>query len=157
MLCFFGSSAQLRRIKFLSDISAVKIKYKKTLDEERKIEVVQSCTGDSYAQVIVVADGVVWLKSLGELCKAMQKTWQIAGLNDDEKEDRDDDDDSKQLEASLGAVKQKQGSIKKRCFHCNKKGHKSSSCCFKKKKGRSEKASAAAETRPNKTKSKCSE
>jgi hypothetical protein len=151
-------------MKILSDISAVEIRYKKTLDEERKIEIMQSCAGDDYAQVIVVADSVARLKSSGthdataalELCKAMQKTWQIADHNDDEEEDNDNDNDSKQLERLLGTVKQKQGTIKKRCFHCNKKGHRSLHCYFKKKKSGSEKSCAAAVTSVNKTKTKCS-
>jgi hypothetical protein len=58
-------------MKILTDISAVKIRYMKTLDEERKIEIVQSCEGDNYAQVIVIE----------KLCKAMQKLWQITGHN----------------------------------------------------------------------------
>jgi hypothetical protein len=86
----------------------------------------------------------------------MQKTWQIVGHIDDKEEEDDDDNDSKQLETLLGTVKQKQGSIKKRCLHCNKKGDRSSRCCFKKKKGRSEKAGAAAETRVNKPRFKFS-
>jgi hypothetical protein len=45
-------------MKILTDISAVEIRYKKTLDEERKIEILQSCAGDNYIQVIVVVDSV---------------------------------------------------------------------------------------------------
>jgi hypothetical protein len=72
-----------------------------------------------------------------ELCKAMKKVWRIAGHNDDDKEDDDDNNDSVGLETSLGAVKHKQSSIhKKKCFHCGKKGHRSSLCTDKKKKGR---------------------
>ncbi len=37
-------------MKILPDISAVEVRFKKTLDDERKIEVMQSCTGDDYAQ-----------------------------------------------------------------------------------------------------------
>jgi hypothetical protein len=102
-------------MKILSDISAVEIRCKKTLNEERMIEMMQSCAGDDYAEVIVVADGIAQLKSVGtcnatalEMYKAMQKMWQIAGHNDDE-EDDNNDNDSKQLETLLGAVKQKQG------------------------------------------------
>jgi hypothetical protein len=109
-------------IKILSDISVVEIRFKKTLDEERKIEVVQGCVGDNYAQVIVAADGIAWLKSGGahnaaalELCKAMKKT---AGHNDDDKKDNDNDDDNMELETLLGTVKHKQSSIhKKQCFY----------------------------------------
>jgi hypothetical protein len=72
------------------------------------------------------------------------------------KKNNDNDNDSKQLETLLGAVKQKQRTIEKRCFHCNRKGHSSLHCCFKKKKGGSENAGAAAVTRVNKTKTKCS-
>jgi hypothetical protein len=42
----------------LSDISAVEVRFKKTFNEERKIEVIQGCVGDDYAQVIVIADGI---------------------------------------------------------------------------------------------------
>jgi hypothetical protein len=55
----------------------------------------------------------------------MKKTWQIAGHNNDIEEDHEDDNDSKQQETLLGALKQKQSTIKKRCFNCNKKGHRS--------------------------------
>jgi hypothetical protein len=91
-----------------------------------------------------------------ELCKALEKLWQIAGHNDDKEEDNNDENDSKQLEASLGAVKQKHSTNKKRCFHCNRKGHRSLHCCFKKKKDRSKKAGAVAVTRVHKRKTKCS-
>jgi hypothetical protein len=80
----------------------------------------QSCAGDEYGQIIVIADGIVQLKMVGthnatalELCKAMQKMWQIAGYNDDKEEDDNNDKDSKQLETLLGAVKQKPGRIKR--------------------------------------------
>ncbi len=70
-------------MKILSDISEVEVSFKKPLDEERKIEVVQGCAGDNYAQVIVIADRIVQIKSSGnrnvtalELCKAMKKTWE---------------------------------------------------------------------------------
>jgi hypothetical protein len=106
----------------LSGISAVKVRFKKTLDEEIKIEVVQGCAGDNYAQVIVAADGIAQLKPGGacnattalELCKAMIKVWQIAGHNDDNKEDDDNDDDSVGLETSSGAVKHKQALFTRR-------------------------------------------
>jgi hypothetical protein len=39
-------------MKILSDVSAVEARFKKTLDEERKIEVVQGCVEDNYALVI---------------------------------------------------------------------------------------------------------
>ncbi len=80
----------------------VEIRYKKTLNEEKKIEIVQSCAGDDYAQVIVVADSVARINSSGvcdattlELHKAMQKMWRIAGHNDDKEEDNDNNNDSK--------------------------------------------------------------
>jgi hypothetical protein len=151
-------------MKILSDTSVVEVRLKKTLDEKRKIDIVQSCAGDNYAQAIVVADGNAQIK-LGEthnataleLCKFMKKTWQIAGHNNEDKEDNDEDDDSKQLETLLGAVKQKQSTINKRCFHCNsKKGHRLLLYCYKKKKSMSEKTGAAAEIKVNKSRSKCS-
>jgi hypothetical protein len=44
----------------------------------------QSCAGDNYAQVVVVADKIAQIKLRGthnatalELCKAMKKTWQM--------------------------------------------------------------------------------
>jgi hypothetical protein len=43
-------------MKILSNIAAVEVKFKKTLNEERKIEIMQGCTGEDYAQVIVVAN-----------------------------------------------------------------------------------------------------
>jgi hypothetical protein len=111
-------------MKILSDISAFEVRFKKTLDEERKIETVQGCEGDKYAQIIVVADGIAQLKSgracdatALELCKAMKKMWRIVGHNDDNVEVDDNNDDSTGLETSLGAVKRKQSSIhKKKCF-----------------------------------------
>jgi hypothetical protein len=45
-------------MKILSDISAVQVRFKKTLNKERKIKIMQSCAGDNYAQVIVVADRI---------------------------------------------------------------------------------------------------
>jgi hypothetical protein len=67
-------------MKILSDISAVEVRFKKALNEERKIEVVQGCAGDNYTQVIVIVDGIVQLKSSGacnvtvlELRKAMKR------------------------------------------------------------------------------------
>jgi hypothetical protein len=100
----------------------------------------QGCTGDNYAQVIVVADRIAHIKSGGtldatalELCKATKKLWQISGHYNVNKEDDDVDDDSKQLETSLGAVKQKQGSGYQKCFHSKQRGHRSLLGCYKKK------------------------
>ncbi len=45
-------------IKILSQISAVEVKLKQSLSKERKIELVQGCAGDDYAQIIVVLDGL---------------------------------------------------------------------------------------------------
>jgi hypothetical protein len=106
-------------MKLLSDVSVIEVRFKKTLNKERKIEVVQSCAGDNHAQV--VADGIaqIWLggtrnASALELCEAMKKPWQIASHNNDNKEDDDEDNDCKQLETFLGAVKQKRSTINKR-------------------------------------------
>ncbi len=105
----------------LSDISAVEVRFKEPLDGERKIEVVQGCAGEDYAQVIVIADGMAQIQSgrthnamALELCKATKKAWQIAGHNNDDEEDDDNNDDSVGLETSLGAVKHKQSSIHKK-------------------------------------------
>ncbi len=67
--------------------------------------------------------------------------------NYDNEDNDDNDNDSKWLETSLGAFMQKQ-SLKytSTCFICNKRGRKSANCPDKKKKGRSEKASAVTET-----------
>ncbi len=45
-------------MKILARISAVKVKFEKSLIEEKKVEVVQGCLGDDYAQIIVVTDKV---------------------------------------------------------------------------------------------------
>jgi hypothetical protein len=150
-------------MKILCNISVIEIRFMKTLDEERKIEVVQGCAGDNYAQVIVVADRIAQMKSGGScnvtalvLCKAMKKTCQIFGHNDDNKEDDANEDDSKWLETLLGAVKQKQSSGYQICFNCNKRGHKLLHSPDKIKKGGPEKASAATGTSIKKTRTKCS-
>jgi hypothetical protein len=139
-------------MKIMSNISAVEVRFKKTLDELRKIEVVQSwCTGNDYAQVNVVADGIAQITTgetcnatALELCRAMKKTWWIAGHNDDNEDNDTNGNDSKWLEKLLGTVKQKWSSnYKSKCFNCNKIGHKSAYCPDKKMKGGSEKASAA--------------
>ncbi len=113
-------------MKILSDITVVEVKFKKALNEERKIEVAQACAGDNYAQVIVVADGIAQIKlnrtcnaTALELCKAMKKTWRSAGHTNDDNKDNDNNDDSVGLETSLGTVKHKQSCIdNKKCFHC---------------------------------------
>jgi hypothetical protein len=53
-------------MKILADISAVEVRFKKALSEERKIEVVHGCAGSDYAQVIVIADEIAQIK----LCSA---------------------------------------------------------------------------------------
>ena len=45
-------------MKILSEISAVEVRFKQSLSKEKKVEVVQGCTGDNYAQIIVVTDGL---------------------------------------------------------------------------------------------------
>jgi hypothetical protein len=97
-------------IKILSDISAVEVRFKQALSKERKIEVVQGRTGDNYAQIIVIVDGIAQIQSRRnatalELCKAMIKLWRIAGYNDDNEEHNDIDNDSMGLETSLGTIK----------------------------------------------------
>jgi hypothetical protein len=116
-------------MKILSNISVVEVRFKKTLDEQRKIEVVQNCAGGNYAQVIVVADGIVQIPTGGacnatglEQCKAIRKTWQITGRNNDDEDNNNNDNDSTLLETSPGAVKQKQSTnYQSKCFHCHKR------------------------------------
>jgi hypothetical protein len=45
-------------MKILTAISVVEVRFKKILNKERKVEVVQGCAGDNYAQLIVVEDGI---------------------------------------------------------------------------------------------------
>jgi hypothetical protein len=45
-------------IKIPSEISTVEVMFKESLSKEKKVEVVQGCTGDDYAQIIVVTDGL---------------------------------------------------------------------------------------------------
>jgi hypothetical protein len=45
-------------VKIMSKISAVEVRFKQSLSKEKKLEVVQGCVGDDYAQVIVVKDGL---------------------------------------------------------------------------------------------------
>ncbi len=45
-------------MKILSEISAVELRFKQSLNKEKKIEVAQGCAGDKYAQIIVVTDGL---------------------------------------------------------------------------------------------------
>jgi hypothetical protein len=40
-------------MKILSQISAVEVNFKQPLSKEKKVEVVQGCAGDDYAQIIV--------------------------------------------------------------------------------------------------------
>ncbi len=40
------------------EVSVVEVKFKQTLSKEKKVEVVQGCAGDNYAQIIVVTDKV---------------------------------------------------------------------------------------------------
>jgi hypothetical protein len=99
-------------MKILAQISAVEVKFKQSLTKEKKIEVVHGCTGNNYAQIIVVTDKVSQIKSKQnaaalELCKAMKQVWRIKGHNDDNKEDNNVNNDIVGLETSLGTVKDK--------------------------------------------------
>jgi hypothetical protein len=99
-------------MKILSDISAVEVRFKQALSKERKIEVVQGCAEDDYAQIIAVADRIAQIQSIRnakalELCKAMRNLWRIAGHDNDDKEDDDVDNDSMGLKTSLGTVRDK--------------------------------------------------
>jgi hypothetical protein len=45
-------------MKILAQISAFEVKFKQSLSNDMKAEVVQRCAGDDYAQIIVVTDKV---------------------------------------------------------------------------------------------------
>ncbi len=101
----------------MSDISAVEVRFKKPINDRRKIEVVQGCVGEDYAQFIVVAVGMAQIQPGGtcdataiELYKDMKTAKQLAGYNYDNNEDDDNNNDSVGLETSLGTVKHKQSS-----------------------------------------------
>jgi hypothetical protein len=99
-------------MKILAQISAVEVKFKESLSKENKVEVVQGCAGDNYAQIIVATDGLSQIESNQnatalELCKAMRKAWCIKGHDNDNEEDNDVDNNSVGLETSLGTVKDK--------------------------------------------------
>ncbi len=46
-------------MKILSDISVVEVRFRQALSKERKIELVQGCAGENYAQIIVIANGML--------------------------------------------------------------------------------------------------
>jgi hypothetical protein len=50
-------------MKILSEISVVEVRFKQSLSKEKKVEVVQGCMGDNYAQIIVVTDGLSRIES----------------------------------------------------------------------------------------------
>jgi hypothetical protein len=99
----------------VSDISAVEVRFKKQINDGRKIEVVvQGCVVEDYAQVIVVAVGMAQIQPGGtrdetalELCKAMKRARLLAGHSDDNNEVDDNNNNSMGLEASLVTVKHK--------------------------------------------------
>jgi hypothetical protein len=149
-------------MKILSQISAVEVKFKQSLCKEKKVEVVQGCVGDNYAQIIVVTDGLSRIESKQnatalELYKARRKAWRIKGHDNDNKEDDDIDNDGMGLETSLGTVTDKQSLVgKQKCYECGKTGDRSAKCPNTKKKGQTEKAGALTDTSVKRTKSKCS-
>ncbi len=49
----------VKPMKIMSEKSAVEVRFKQSLSKEKKVEVVQGCAGDNYAQIIVVTDGIV--------------------------------------------------------------------------------------------------
>jgi hypothetical protein len=66
-------------LKILAQISAVELKFKQSLSKEKKVEVVQGCTGDNYAQIIVVTDKVAQIElqqnaTALKLCEAMKQS-----------------------------------------------------------------------------------
>jgi hypothetical protein len=100
-------------LKILAQISAVDVKVKQSLRTEKKVEVVQRCTGDNYAQIIAVTEKVAGIESKQntialELCKVMKQVWHIKGHDDDDKGDNDINNNSVGLEILLGTVKDKQ-------------------------------------------------
>jgi hypothetical protein len=106
-------------MKIMSQLSAIEIKFKQTLSKEKKVEVVQGCTGNNYAHIIVVTDKVskIELKQnviALELCKAMKQVWRISKGHDKDNEEVNDINDSRvRLETSLGTVKDRQSLVGK--------------------------------------------
>jgi hypothetical protein len=45
-------------VKIMSEISVVEVSFKQSLSKEKKVGVVQGCTGDDYSQIILVTDGL---------------------------------------------------------------------------------------------------
>ncbi len=45
-------------VKIMSEISVVEVSFKQSLSKEKKVEVVQGCTIDDYAHIILVTDGL---------------------------------------------------------------------------------------------------
>jgi hypothetical protein len=152
----------INHMKILAQISAIEVKFKQSLSKEKKVEVVQGCAGEDYAQIIVVTDGLSqielkWSATVLELCKAMRKAWRIKGHGNDNGEDDDVNNNSVGLVTSLGTVKDKQSLVgKQKCYECGKTGHRSAKCPSKKKKGQTEKAGAVTDATVKRTKSKCS-
>jgi hypothetical protein len=112
---------------------------KQSLTKDKKVEVVQGCVGDNFAQIIVVTYKVSRIESKQhaaalELYKSMKQAWCIKGHNNDNEEDNDVDNNS-MVETSLGTVKDKQSLVKKhRRYECRKTGLRSAKCPNKKKK-----------------------
>jgi hypothetical protein len=50
-------------MKILSEISAVEVRFKQSLSKKKKVELIQGCVGNDYAQIIVVTDGLSRIES----------------------------------------------------------------------------------------------
>jgi hypothetical protein len=54
----FKLKKDVNPVKIMSEISVVEVSFKQSLSKVKKVEVVQGCTRDDYAQIILVSDGL---------------------------------------------------------------------------------------------------